>query len=130
MRNFLGTIVMMSAVAATTFAANASSTEKRFEVPFNFTVAGQNWPAGTYLLDKNGTTYSAHLQSMDAKKNLALTLSPGDPAPTDTRAILTFVEDKQNHELKSVQYGSMVGSLHASHNRQSEQRTIRTVQGQ
>ncbi len=130
MRNILGTIVMMSAVAATTFAANAATSEKRFEVPFNFTVGGQNWPAGTYLLDKNGTTYSAHLQSMDAKKNLALTLSPGDPAPNDTRAILTFAEDNQNHELKSVQFGSMVGALRQSQSRQHEQRTIRTVQGQ
>lgn len=130
MRNILGKIVLMSAVVATTFAANAASSQKRFQVPFSFTVAGQTWPAGTYLIAKNSFTDNVLLQSVDSTKMIALTLGPGDPSPSDRRVILTFAEEDQNHALKSVQYGPLVGSLSGKHGKQLEQRPVRTVQGQ
>jgi hypothetical protein len=128
MRNILGTFVLMSAVVASTFAASAATSQKRFEVPFNFTVAGQKWPAGTYLIQKAQGT-NVVLQSQDAKKNFAITLGPGDPSPSDTRAILVFAEDSE-HELKSVQYGPIAASLKHKHDKKTEQMPVRMVQGQ
>ncbi len=129
MRNILGKLVLMSAVAATTFAANAATSEKRFEVPFSFTVAGQSWPAGTYLMQKAQGT-NVVLQSQDASKTFALTLGPGDPSPSDTRAILTFSQDNQDHALKAIQYGPLAASLKRKHNKQLEQLPVSMVQGQ
>jgi hypothetical protein len=129
MRNILGKIVLMSAVVATTFAASAATSEKRFEVPFSFTVAGQSWPAGTYLIQKAQGT-NVVLQSQDSTRTFAMTLGPGDPSPSDTRAIMTFAEDNQNHALKAVQYGPMVTSLNRRHDGQLEHMPVRMVQGQ
>ena len=40
MRNMIGKLILMSTVAVNTFAAHAITAEKRFEVPFSFTVRG------------------------------------------------------------------------------------------
>jgi hypothetical protein len=130
MQNILGKLVLMSTVIATTFATNAAMAEKRFEVPFNFTVAGQNWPAGTYVIERNQLTDNVLLQSKDHTKSFGLTLGPGNPSPDDTRAVLTFAEDNQNHELKTVQLASKTGSVRHKNSKQIEQQPVRMVVGQ
>ena len=129
MQNILGKLVLMSTVVATTFATNAAMAEKRFEVPFNFTVAGQNWPAGTYVINKTGVSDNVLLQSQDHTKSFSMILGPGDPSPVDTRVALTFAQDSQDHQLKTIQYGAKTGSLR-KHDKQLEHLPVSMVVGQ
>ncbi len=130
MRNILSRLVVMSTVVAASFATNAAMAETRLQVPFSFTVGSQNWPAGIYLIEKTQVNDTVVLQSSDSQRSVSLSLAPGDPAPNDSRIMLTFTEDHEAHALKSLQYGSKVGKIHRKSDEQNERLPVRMVQGQ
>jgi hypothetical protein len=126
LRNF---VLASAAVAA--FATTAAMAETTLKVPFNFTVAGKQCPAGVYTVDKNSVGTQVTLKSMNAPEAFTWAITPGSPAPTDTRVILEFDQYGQDHALRSIQYGAKVTSNLNRNNKESERRSpLRIVQGE
>jgi len=93
-------------LAAAALVVQPAMAASRVNVPFNFIAAGQNCPAGSYLVtqDNNGAT----IKLEGPAHSFAWIATPGDPSPTDRRVILTFDEVGSTHMLRSVQYGAMI----------------------
>jgi hypothetical protein len=103
-RNFLLAPVLMATAALMTHTATA----QRVQVPFNFSAAGKLLPAGPYLVQKNAQSGIVMLRSINAPIALIWAISPGDPAPTDSRILLTFDVLGDNYLLRSVQYKNLI----------------------
>jgi hypothetical protein len=122
---FLATAVLAGAALTTT---NALA-ETMVNVPFNFTVNGKVCPAGLYSLDRNLTSNVVTLRNDDWKSSFTWVAGGGDPAPTDTRVILRFDEEGQNHALQSVQYGNVITSRLDGKKKRTETGPTRVVLG-
>ena len=103
LRNFVLAPAVLAAAALTT---NTAMAEATLTVPFNFTVAGKNCPAGLYTVQRDHGLVI--LTSRAAQQSFVWPLSPGDPAPTASNVSLTFDQLGQDHALRSIQYGPMV----------------------
>jgi hypothetical protein len=131
MRFTLPKFVLASAIAATAvLATNSALAERLVNVPFNFTVNGKVCPAGLYSLDHNQTTGIVTLRNTDWKSSFTWVAGPGEPAPTDSRVILSFDENGQDHVLRTVQYGNLITARLDGKHKQTEGRPARVVLGQ
>lgn len=111
MRSKIPSLLLAPALmAAAALATHPALAESRLDVPFSFTVAGQNCPAGSYVVDRNPVGGLVTLRSLDAPRSFAWALGPGDPAPTDTRVVLRFDDFGQSRALQSVQFGGLITS--------------------
>src|ERR1039457_2115492 len=109
MRSALRTLILAPALlAAAALATSTAQAETVLKVPFNFTVAGQDCPAGLYSLERDITANLITLRSKDGTRVFTWVIGPGDPDPKDTRISLKFAESGQAHTLKLVQYGNLV----------------------
>lgn len=118
-------------VVAATLATNTATAQTRLlNVPFSFTVGGQNWPAGSYSIERIGLQGFVTLESEDASHSLTLTLGPGDPAPTDTRIILKFDNLGRTYALRTVQYGPEISARLDDKAERSERVIEQIVRGQ
>jgi len=106
LRNLFLTPVVMAAAALATHPAMAQSA-KVAQVPFNFVVNGHMWPAGRYTITRNMDRNVVEVASANQPFRSMWLVSPGDPAPTDTRVLLSFDVQGATHTLHSVQYGNM-----------------------
>ena len=125
LRNFVLAPAVLAAAALTTNTAMAEATLK---VPFNFTVAGKNCPAGLYTVQREHNLVI--LTSRGAQQSFIWALSPGAPAPTASDVTLTFNELGQTHTLRSVQYGPMVTSRLDKQTKETEHAPRVVLQGQ
>lgn len=119
--------VVMAAVALASQTAKAEATLK---VPFSFSVAGKTLPAGLYTVDRGVGHNLVVLKSRSTANSFSWVIAPGDPAPTDTRVILTFESDGQKYNLHTVQYGSQVTSPLDKAPKHSEHRQTQIIAGQ
>ncbi|MFP5204886.1 MAG: hypothetical protein ACLGP3_12055 [Acidobacteriota bacterium] len=96
---------LLAAIALTAQPALAAS---RVNVPFNFVAAGTACPAGIYLVreDYSGNT----VRLIGSTRSFIWLAGPGNPSPTDARAILNFDKIGSTHLLRSVQYGGKITS--------------------
>jgi hypothetical protein len=69
------------------------------------------------------------LRNDDWKSSFTWVASGGDPAPTDTRIILRFDEEGQNHTLQSVQYVNVITSRLDGKTKRTETGPTRVVLG-
>jgi hypothetical protein len=123
--------LVLATAAITTLAASAAMAETTLKVPFSFTVAGKNCPAGTYSVDKNNIGTLVTLKSKDAPESFTWAIAPGDPLPTDTRVVLSFDAIGQTRMLRSVQYGPMItNNLDKNRTNQLERISMPIGQGQ
>jgi hypothetical protein len=123
---FILTSAVMAAVALTT---NSAMAEKHLNVPFNFTVDGQTWPAGMYQVSKNSSGNLATLKSLDTMKSVSFVLRPGDAAPTDNRVLLNFENVGETRALRTLQYGALTSPRFDRENKRAEFGTARLSQG-
>jgi hypothetical protein len=123
-------ILASAAMAAIAFTANTANAAAQVNVPFSFQVNGKTFPAGQYVVNKTWNQNLVTLQAKDAKAGLMSMIRPGQPAPTDTRIILTFDEKDQSHALRSIQYGSQVTPRLDGGSKWREKATVREIQGQ
>jgi len=131
MKNTLKTLVLAPAVlAAAVLASNVASAEALVKVPFNFTVAGKVCPAGLYSVDRDNIGTMVTLRSKDAPRSFSWVVTPGDPAPTDSRVVLRFDAQGQTHALRNVQYGSVITSRLDKKTVDTERVPALIVQGQ
>jgi hypothetical protein len=107
LRNLFLAPVVMAAAALATNPAMAQSV-KVAKVPFNFVVNGHMWPAGRYTITSNMDRNVVEVASTNQPFRSLWVVAPGDPAPTDTRILLSFDVQGATHTLHSVQYGNMV----------------------
>lgn len=103
----LRSLVPALAIAAlVALASTSASAQSRLNVPFNFVAGGQNCPAGTYIVKTNDLGSMVVLRGTG--HNLAWLVGPGEPAPTDSRVLLTFDRVGSSYALRSVQYKSAI----------------------
>jgi hypothetical protein len=123
-------IVMASIVmASAAIASNVAQAEATLKVPFSFTVAGKDCPAGIYTVARqNGSIVK--LQSKDARKSFSWVIAPGDPSPYDTKVVLKFNDLGSNHELRTVQYGPDITSRLDKKDHRNEHVPVQSVEGQ
>jgi hypothetical protein len=119
--------VMMAAAALATNSAMASTLLK---VPFSFTVAGHNCPAGLYMVQRDTTGGLVTLSSRDSSRSFSWVLEPGNPDPMDSRVVLTFDDFGETRALQSVQFGPMITPRLDKKARRSEHPTQRMIAGQ
>ncbi len=111
MRSILPKLFLASAVAATAALATQNAlAATSVNVPFSFTVDGKICPPGLYNVAHNPTSSVVTLTNNDGHRNFSWVMAPGEPAPTDTRVILSFDTEGQSHALRSVQYGHLITS--------------------
>jgi hypothetical protein len=130
MRSLLSKFFLASAVAATAaLAATTAKADTMVNVPFNFTVNGKICPAGMYSVARNEISGVVTLKNNDWTRSFTWIASSGEPAPTDSRVILRFDDDRGNYTLQSVQYRNLITARLDGRNR-VEARPTRVVLGQ
>lgn len=131
MRSILGklflTPVLMAAAAFTATTAKADATVK---VPFNFTIAGQNCPAGYYTVKQDLIHNIVTLQSNKALRTFSWFLNPADDVAASSKVTLRFNELGESHSLQSIQLGPRITSRLDKTDRHSEHAHTQSVQGQ
>ena len=108
MRSILRNFVLAPAVMAAAALATNTAMAETVKVPFNFTVAGKNLPAGYYWVRREVSQNIVTLRSYETPQSFTWVLTPGDPAPTDTAVVLRFDVLGEAHALRSVQYGPLI----------------------
>lgn len=130
MRSVLRNLGLASAVVSTAALATNAAMAATVNVPFNFTVAGKNLPAGYYSVRREVSQNIVTLRSYKTPQSFTWILAPGDPAPTDSAVVLRFDELGEAHALQSVQYGPLITSRLDKKTRQTGQMIERDVPGQ
>ncbi|HTJ29676.1 MAG TPA: hypothetical protein VL346_04220 [Acidobacteriaceae bacterium] len=131
MRISIRSIILAPAVlAVASFAAISAHAEATLKVPFSFTAAGKQCPAGNYVVSRDARSSLVTLRSKDAARSFTWVAGPGDPAPSATAVTLRFNEKGSEHELRSVQYGSSITSRLDKHTKHNEHVKVDTITGQ
>jgi hypothetical protein len=101
--SILAPAIMAAAALATIPAVAETATVK---VPFNFTVAGQNLPAGNYSVKRDYPGNFVRLQSQQSSQSFTW---PGSASAQESKAAsLVFDHEGQQYTLRSVQSGTVV----------------------
>jgi len=128
LRNLVLAPVVMAAAALATNTAMAA--EARVNVPFDFTAAGKQCPAGAYTIVEDSSRGMVTLKNADASRTFSWLIRAGDPAPTDTHVTLRFDEQGQGYTLRSVQYHALITSRLDKSGKHSEHTPVRAIEGQ
>ena len=131
MRSILGKLFLAPVVlAAAAFTVTTAKADTTVKVPFSFTVAGKNCPAGYYTVKQDLMHNMVTLQSNNAPRTFTWFLNPaGDIAPS-SKVTLRFNELGEAHSLQSGQYGSRVTSRLDKKTGRTEHAHTQIVQGQ
>lgn len=105
MKSIFFKLGLAPALLAAAFMTHSANAETTVNVPFNFTVAGQFWPAGTYTVAASSAESFVTLRSKDTTQSFTWNVGPGDPEPTDRRVILSFHRQRASYALQAVQFG-------------------------
>ena len=101
--SILAPAIMAVAALATVPAVAETATVK---VPFNFTIAGQNLPAGNYSVERDLHNNFVKLQSQQTPQTFVW---PGTASAQERKAAsLIFDHEGQQYILRSVQSGTVV----------------------
>lgn len=131
MRITLNKFVLAPVVlAAAALATGTAMAEARVNVPFNFTVAGKNYPAGPYTVIEDSIHNSVTLWGRNTPVSFTSLIGAGDPAPTDSKVILTFDELGNRFALKTIQYHSLITPRLDKHEKNIEHTPVRMIEGQ
>jgi hypothetical protein len=101
---------LVPAIAAAAALASHPAQAETVKVPFAFSAAGHEFPAGSYTVDANINTNVVTLHLRESNKSFVWVLGPGDPAPGDQRVMLRFTTAAGTKVLESIQYGSKITS--------------------
>ena len=110
MQSILHKFVLASAaIAATALATNSAMAETTIKVPFAFTVAGQAFPAGRYLVQRDDSGGFVTVQQEFARR-APVGFSVPAHLPLENKIAVNFDAVGHTHVLQSIQYGSMITS--------------------
>jgi hypothetical protein len=130
MRSTLCKFFLVPAIAAAVALVNHPAQAQSVKVPFTFTALGQNFPAGTYSIQKNLDANFVTLRLKDSSKGITRVLGPGDPDNTDSRVVLRFRTDGDDHVLDTIQFGSKITARLPEMNGRDRERSERMGNGQ
>jgi hypothetical protein len=122
---FLAPVLMAIAALATT----SAMAEATVNVPFTFTVAGKNCPAGAYSVKRDAARNLLILQSKESARSFSWIFRPAE-ATSDTKVTLKFDELGEAHTLQSVQYGQTITPQLEKKIKQNEHRHAQAIEGQ
>lgn len=108
MKSIVNKLALASTFLTTIFMSVTGVAQTMIHVPFNFTVGSQTLPAGAYAVESSPRGGFVTLKSTQNPTSFSWTVSPGDPAPTDSRVVLNFNQVGKTHILRSVQYHSQI----------------------
>jgi hypothetical protein len=124
------TILVPAVLAIASFAAVSAHAATSLKVPFTFQAAGKNLPAGNYEVSKDASRQVVTLRNVADGRSFTWVAGPGAPAVKSSTATLRFNEIGGSHELRSVQYGSLITSRLDQHTKHNEHVPVETVTGQ
>jgi hypothetical protein len=122
---FLAPVLMATAALAST----SAMAEATVNVPFTFTVAGKNCPAGPYSVKRDALRNLLILQSKNSSQTFSWIFRPAETA-SDTKVTLKFDGLGETHALQSVQYGQTITPQLEKKVKQNEHRHAQTIEGQ
>lgn len=126
LRNFFLASAVMTTSALTANTAMAAT----LNVPFSFSIGNKTCPASRYTVNRQPDGGIVTLMAADGKCSFGWVVSPGDPAPTDSRVVLRFDEVGQAHTLQSVQYGAAITARLDKKMKRNEYTPTRIIMGQ
>lgn len=101
-----------AALAAVALLSINTAKAETVNVPFAFRAQGKLFPAGQYRVNKTLGDGFVTVRSLDGSRSFTSVVAPGAPAPSDSRVVLRFDNDRATHELRSIQYhGQISGRL-------------------
>ena len=127
MRVTLCKLFLIPAIAIAALAAPSAKAEN-VNVPFGFTADGHSFLAGTYSVEQSPSKNSVTLHWVNGLASFTWLMAPGDPAPSDTRVVLRFVETDGGHVLDSIQYRAQVTRHLAKHNAKMGEASVGGIQ--
>jgi hypothetical protein len=130
MRSTLCKFFLVPAIAAAAALVSHSTQAQTVDVPFTFTALGQNFPAGTYVVQENRDESYVTLRLKNGGKSICRVVGPGDPDNADRRVVLRFREEGDAYTLDTIQFGPMITSHLAPGNRHNRELAARLVVGQ
>jgi hypothetical protein len=111
MQSILRKLVLAPAVlAAAALTTGSAMAETPINVPFSFTVAGESFPAGRYLVERDARGSFVTLAARDWSQSSSWRLGPGSPGPTESKVALKFAKMGDKRVLESIQYGPLITS--------------------
>lgn len=131
MKSRFSALVLASAVLAAAAIATVpavAATSQTLNVPFSFTAAGHQLPAGIYSVNQDISSSIVRLQGINASYNFAAVAMPS--ASDSGRVVLKFATDGRTHVLKSIQVGPLVTPRLDGKSRKSEDMTPQYSAGQ
>jgi hypothetical protein len=117
MRRIIRTILLSSAALCAT--AAFADTRARANLPFNFVVRGQSFPAGYYdVVMDDDQKFITLASETNSAKTITMVLEPADPA--NAPAVLSFDVSTSGHSLRAIHMGvRTTGDLDARDRRAS-----------
>ena len=115
MRSMLSKLFLLPALAAAAALLSEPAQAERVTVPFAFTALDHSFPAGVYDVEESLNKNSVTVHCEGGPESFTWLMKPGDPAPTDQRVVLRFVESDGKHVLDSVQYRDQITSKLTKH---------------
>jgi hypothetical protein len=111
MQSILRKLVLAPAVlAAAALTTGSAMAETPVNVPFSFTVAGESFPAGRYLVERDSHGSFVTLAARDWSQTASWRLGPGSPGPNESKVALKFAKIGDTRVLQSIQYGPLITS--------------------
>src|SRR5271165_4261712 len=114
MRVTLCKLLLIPAIAVAAVAAPSAKAEN-VTVPFGFTADGHSFPAGVYSVKQSTNENMVTLHYLNGLASLTWLIAPGEPAPTDGRIVLRFIQADGKHVLDSIQYHALVTRHSSKH---------------
>lgn len=130
MTSSLRKFFLASAVVTTSALTANTAMAATLRVPFSFTVGNKSCPASRYTVTRQADGGIVTLIDATGSCSFGWVVSPGDPAPNDSRVVLRFDEVGQSHALQSVQYGAAITSRLDKKFKTNEYTPTRIIMGQ
>lgn len=130
MRSIFCKMLFVPAIVTAAALVGPQASAEAVTVPFSFRAVGQNFPAGTYFVERSENQCFVTLSQRDSNKAMTWILGDGDPAPTDTRVRLMFKNADGHHVLDAIQYGSKTTPSLSKVDRHDRRRSPAPMNGQ
>jgi hypothetical protein len=96
-------LLMATAVAVGTATASAQQVTLMAHIPFAFSVSGENWAPGNYVVSHRGPIW--RFQSEDSKDSAFIARSAGLDDPANTQPSLTFNCVRSHCQVRAIHVG-------------------------
>ncbi len=130
MRLSLRSLVLAPVLVAAAALTPSLASAERLHVPFAFSVAGKDMPAGSYTVQRDTNGNLVTLASPDRKTSFSWILVPGDAGPNGRDVALRFEQTGSGYELQSIRYRSGVTPRINRKPAQNDDRAVHEIRGE